>query len=59
MHHCCGCSEQRTRFPGVELVAAVAELAVDRDRVIAALRAEDYADAAATAEWMERYARGS
>jgi len=30
----------------------------DRDRVITALRAEDYADAAATAEWMERYARG-
>ncbi|TMG86998.1 MAG: FMN-binding negative transcriptional regulator [Betaproteobacteria bacterium] len=33
--------------------------AEDRDRVIAALRAEDYADAAATAEWMERYARGN
>jgi len=33
--------------------------AEDRDRVIAALRAEDYADAAAVAEWMERYARGS
>ncbi len=33
--------------------------AEDRDRVIAALRAEDYTDAAATAEWMERYARGS
>jgi transcriptional regulator len=32
--------------------------AEDRDRVIAALRAEDYADATATAEWMERYARG-
>ena len=31
----------------------------DRERVIAALRGEDYADAAATAEWMERYARGS
>jgi transcriptional regulator len=33
--------------------------AEDRDRVIAALRAENYADAATTAEWMERYARGS
>ena len=33
--------------------------AEDRERVIAALRGEDYADAAATAEWMERYARGS
>ena len=31
----------------------------DRERVIAALRGEGYADAAATAEWMERYARGS
>jgi transcriptional regulator len=29
----------------------------DRDRVIAALRGEDYADATATAEWMDRYAR--
>ena len=33
--------------------------AEDRERVIAALRAEDYTDAATTAEWMERYARGS
>jgi len=33
--------------------------AEDRERVIAALRGEGYADAAATAEWMERYARGS
>jgi transcriptional regulator len=32
--------------------------AEDRERVIAALRAEDYADAATTAEWMERYTRG-
>ena len=31
--------------------------AEDRERVIAALRGEDYADALATAEWMERYAR--
>jgi transcriptional regulator len=31
----------------------------DRDRVIAALRGEDYPDATATADWMERYARGS
>ena len=30
---------------------------VDRERVIAALRHEHYADALATAEWMERYAR--
>jgi transcriptional regulator len=30
---------------------------VDRERVIAALRSERYADALATAEWMERYAR--
>jgi transcriptional regulator len=29
----------------------------DRERVIAALRAEGYADADASAEWMERYAR--
>jgi transcriptional regulator len=29
----------------------------DRERVIAALRAEGYADAAATADWMEAYAR--
>ena len=29
----------------------------DRERVIAALRAEGYADAEATARWMERYAR--
>jgi transcriptional regulator len=29
----------------------------DRERVIVALRAEDYADALATADWMERYAR--
>ncbi len=32
--------------------------AEDRERVIAALRGEEFADAAATAEWMERYARG-
>jgi transcriptional regulator len=31
----------------------------DRERVIAALHTEGYADAAASAEWMERYARGS
>jgi len=31
--------------------------AEDRERVIAALRAEGYADADASAEWMERYAR--
>ena len=31
----------------------------DRERVIAALRSEGYADALATAEWMERYARKS
>jgi len=31
--------------------------AVDRERVIDALRAEGYADAQVTAEWMERYAR--
>ena len=31
--------------------------AEDRDRVIARLRAEGYADADATAEWMEAYAR--
>lgn len=30
----------------------------DRERVIAALRTEGYTDAAATAAWMERYARG-
>jgi transcriptional regulator len=30
--------------------------AVDRRRVVAALRAEDTADASATADWMERYA---
>jgi transcriptional regulator len=30
----------------------------DRERVIVALRAEDHAEATATAEWMERYARG-
>ena len=29
----------------------------DRERVTAALRADGYADALATAEWMERYAR--
>jgi transcriptional regulator len=29
----------------------------DRERVIVALRAEDHAEATATAEWMERYAR--
>ena len=29
----------------------------DRERVIAALRKEGYADAAASAQWMERYAR--
>jgi transcriptional regulator len=29
----------------------------DRERVIAALRAEGYADADASAQWMERYAR--
>jgi transcriptional regulator len=29
----------------------------DRERVIAALRAEGYADAEASAQWMERYAR--
>jgi transcriptional regulator len=29
----------------------------DRERVIAALRSEGYADASATAEWMERYAQ--
>jgi transcriptional regulator len=29
----------------------------DRERVIAALRSEGYADAEASAEWMERYAR--
>ena len=29
----------------------------DRERVITALRSEHYADALATAEWMERYAR--
>lgn len=31
--------------------------AEDRERVIAALRGEHYADAQATADWMERYAR--
>jgi len=31
--------------------------AEDRERVIAALRGENYADALATAEWMDRYAR--
>jgi transcriptional regulator len=30
--------------------------AVDRQRVVAALRAEDTADASATADWMQRYA---
>ncbi len=29
----------------------------DRERVIAALRGEDYAEALATADWMDRYAR--
>jgi transcriptional regulator len=31
--------------------------AEDRERVSAALRGENYADAQATAEWMDRYAR--
>jgi transcriptional regulator len=31
--------------------------AADRERVIAALRAEGYAEALASAEWMDRYAR--
>ena len=31
----------------------------DRDRVIAALRGEDHADASATAAWMDHYARES
>jgi transcriptional regulator len=30
--------------------------AVDRQRVVAALRTEDTADASATADWMQRYA---
>jgi transcriptional regulator len=30
----------------------------DRERVIAALRGENHPDAAATADWMDRYARG-
>ena len=30
--------------------------ALDRRRVVAALRAEDTADAGATADWMQRYA---
>ena len=33
--------------------------AVDRDRVIAGLLEEDHADAAATAQWMDRYARNA